>query len=88
MLCKICVKPKGFTHSSAAKAPLPNFSIPLQTLHLPHKTARSFAKPLPRLYRTMVDTRKKRRYNRVVPMRTHPKHYTKNNIGEKGEYFT
>ena len=34
----------------------------------------------------MVDTRKKRRYNRVVPMRTHPKHYTKNNIGEKGEY--
>ena len=64
------------------------FAYSLQTLPFPHKTGDIFAKPLPRLYRTMVDTRKKRRYNRVVPMRTHPKHYTKNNIGEKGEYFT
>ena len=64
------------------------FAYSLQTLPFPHKTGDIFAKALPRLYRTMVDTRKKRRYNRVVPMRTHPKHYTKNNIGEKGEYFT
>ena len=32
----------------------------------------------------MVDTRKKRRYNRVVPMRTHPKHYTKKQYWGKG----
>ena len=64
------------------------FAYSLQTLPFPHKTGDIFAKALPRLYHTMVDTRKKRRYNRVVPMRTHPKHYTKNNIGEKGEYFT
>ena len=39
------------------------FPQTLQTLHALHKTGPLFAKPLPRLYRTMVETGAKPRYN-------------------------
>ena len=39
------------------------FPKTLQTLHALHKTCPLFAKPLPRLYRTMVETGAKPRYN-------------------------
>ena len=41
----------------------PPFPQTLQTLHALHKTSPLFAKPLPRLYRTMVETGAKPRYN-------------------------
>ena len=41
----------------------PPFPQTLQTLHALHKTCPLFAKPLPRLYRTMVETGAKPRYN-------------------------
>ena len=43
--------------------PPPPFPQTLQTLHALHKTGPLFAKPLPRLYRTMVETGAKPRYN-------------------------
>ena len=43
--------------------PAPSFPQTLQTLHSLHKTCPLFAKPLPRLYRTMVETGAKPRYN-------------------------
>ena len=43
--------------------PPPPFPQTLQTLHALHKTCPLFAKPLPRLYRTMVETGAKPRYN-------------------------
>ena len=39
------------------------FAYSLQTLPFPHKTGDIFAKALPRLYRTMVDTCTEMRYN-------------------------
>ena len=43
--------------------PPPPFPKTLQTLHALHKTCPLFAKPLQRLYRTMVETGAKPRYN-------------------------
>ena len=48
------------TPNSTSPSP---FSQTLQTLHALHKTCPLFAKPLPRLYRTMVETGAKPRYN-------------------------
>ena len=45
------------------RSPPPPFPQTLQTLHALHKTGSLFAKPLPRLYRTMVETGAKPRYN-------------------------
>ena len=51
-------------HSSLlTPPPPPPFPKTLQTLHALHKTCPLFAKPLPRLYRTMVETGAKPRYN-------------------------
>ena len=49
-----------------------DFSISLQTLPALHKMGRGFAKDLPRLYPSMVETGKKARYNSIVPRKTHP----------------
>ena len=48
---------------TARKRSPPPFPQTLQTLHALHKTCPLFAKPLPRLYRTMVETGAKPRYN-------------------------
>ena len=48
---------------TARKRSPPPFPQTLQTLHALHKTCPLFAKPLQRLYRTMVETGAKPRYN-------------------------
>ena len=48
---------------TARKRSPPPFPQTLQTLHALHKTCPLFAKPLPRLYRSMVETGAKPRYN-------------------------
>ena len=52
----------GFTLPPVNGHP-PPFPKTLQTLHALHKTCPLFAKPLPRLYRTMVETGAKPWYN-------------------------
>ena len=55
---------RGFAAQSTPNStPTPPFPKTLQTLHALHKTCPLFAKPLPRLYRTMVETGAKPRYN-------------------------
>ena len=56
---------RGFDgpYVTARKRSPPPFPQTLQTLHALHKTCPLFAKPLPRLYRTMVETGAKPRYN-------------------------
>ena len=64
-----------------------DFSISLQTLPALHKMGRGFAKALPRLYRTMVDTRTEMRYNGLASGEALRNTQTiPHKFGEKGEY--
>ena len=63
------------------------FAYSLQTLPFPHKTGDVFAKALPRLYRTMVDTRPEMRYNGLASGEALRNAQTiPHKFGEKGEY--
>ena len=64
-----------------------DFSISLQTLPVLHKMGRGFAKDLPRLYRTMVDTRPEMRYNGLASGEAlRNAQAIPHKFGKKGEY--
>ena len=75
------------TRLSSHPAPPLFFAYSLQTLPFPHKTGDIFAKALPRLYRTMVDTRPEMRYNGLASGEALRNAQTiPHKFGKKGEY--